>query len=239
MRQTSWVMLLIISMLALTACTPALDANRQPAAAAEPGPVVGQPAPESGSQPPQHPGQGTPDETVPGSYQVQEGDSLPVIAARFDLPEAFIAARNGLGRAGQVKPGQSLQLQAKQPDLWVDVDLAAQTVKVIRGEEKLQEMTCSSGADGSETPTGTFYVQNRGNWFFSSKYQEGAEWWVSFRDWGVYLFHTVPMDADKQVIAEEAEKLGEPASHGCIRLSIADAKWIYDHVPAGTRVEIH
>jgi peptidoglycan hydrolase-like protein with peptidoglycan-binding domain len=33
-------------------------------------------------------------------------------------------------------------------------------------------------------------------------------------------------------------KLGQRASHGCVRLTVADAKWIYDNVPAGVVVSI-
>ena len=39
--------------------------------------------------------------------------------------------------------------------------------------------------------------------------------------------------------ASEAEKLGSPASHGCIRLSIADSKWLYDQLPTGTPIHIY
>ena len=33
--------------------------------------------------------------------------------------------------------------------------------------------------------------------------------------------------------------LGKRGSHGCIRMTVADAKWIYDHVEAGMQVWIH
>ena len=33
-------------------------------------------------------------------------------------------------------------------------------------------------------------------------------------------------------------KLGSPASAGCIRMTVADAKWIYDHAGTGTGVKI-
>ncbi|MGO1811179.1 MAG: L,D-transpeptidase, partial [Lacticaseibacillus paracasei] len=49
-----------------------------------------------------------------------------------------------------------------------------------------------------------------------------------------------PTDVGGQYIKNEAAKLGkEPGSHGCVRLSIADAKWIFEHVPTGTPVKIH
>ena len=34
-------------------------------------------------------------------------------------------------------------------------------------------------------------------------------------------------------------KLGNAASHGCVRLTTADAKWIYDCCPLGTTVMIY
>ena len=33
-------------------------------------------------------------------------------------------------------------------------------------------------------------------------------------------------------------KLGTAASHGCVRLAAIDAKYIYDHIPSGSKVEI-
>lgn len=58
---------------------------------------------------------------------------------------------------------------------------------------------------------------------------------------GHYLFHSIcytePDPAT--LIASEYNLLGEVASLGCVRLQTADAKWIYDHCPAGTRVTIY
>jgi lipoprotein-anchoring transpeptidase ErfK/SrfK len=36
----------------------------------------------------------------------------------------------------------------------------------------------------------------------------------------------------------EAQKLGSKASHGCIRLALPDAKWIYQNIRVGSRVVI-
>ena len=38
--------------------------------------------------------------------------------------------------------------------------------------------------------------------------------------------------------AAEYNKLGSPASHGCVRLTVRDAKWIYDNCGLGTKVTI-
>ena len=50
------------------------------------------------------------------------------------------------------------------------------------------------------------------------------------------LFHSVPYySAEKdQLETEEFNKLGTPASLGCVRLQIEDCKWIYDECPSGS-----
>lgn len=56
---------------------------------------------------------------------------------------------------------------------------------------------------------------------------------------GSYLFHSVPTgEAFGDYLPEEGAKLGQPASHGCVRLTVADAQWFYDQVPDGTLVTI-
>lgn len=119
----------------------------------------------------------------------------------------------------------------------IDVSISEQKVRIYDNDTLIKEWTVSTGKNNS-TPVGDFTIQNRGEWFFSEKYQEGAMWWVSFKDWGIYLFHSVPMDRNKNIIQEEADKLGSPASHGCIRLRVEHAKWIYDNIPEGTPVHI-
>lgn len=141
-------------------------------------------------------------------------------------------SRSGDDTGGQSDTADSL-------DMWIDVDITKQRVYVMRGDSVVREMAASTGMAGYETPLGTFHIQNRGEWFYNEKYQEGAQWWVSFKDWGVYLFHTVPMDRDRNIIQSEADKLGQPASHGCVRLGVEDAKWIYDNIEEGAKVVIH
>lgn len=125
-------------------------------------------------------------------------------------------------------------------DLSLDVDLTEEKVYAMDGDRVVREMTTSSGLDTTEdnsTPRGTFHVARRGPSFFNPKYGSGAWWWVGFK--GEYLFHSVPFDRNMRVIEEEAQKLGQKASHGCLRLSVEDARWIYENVRTGAEVRIH
>ncbi|EEU29874.1 ErfK/YbiS/YcfS/YnhG [Limosilactobacillus coleohominis 101-4-CHN] len=97
-----------------------------------------------------------------------------------------------------------------------------------------------TGSQTSDTPTGTFYVQaERGANFFNSSLNEGANYYVSWLNHGEYLFHSVPTSADGSYNLKEAKKLGKSTgSHGCVRLSVADAQWMMEHLPVGTKVTI-
>ncbi|MEA4813365.1 MAG: SH3 domain-containing protein [Oscillospiraceae bacterium] len=126
--------------------------------------------------------------------------------------------------------------QAAYP-LSIKVSLDDQKVTVLDAKGlAIKTFTCSSGQAGSETPTGTFSVLGRGISFYNSGLGEGAYYWTRF--YGDYLFHSIPFDQHYEIEQNEAVKLGTPASHGCIRLSIDDAKWIYDHISDGTKVVI-
>src|SRR5699024_11470649 len=75
--------------------------------------------------------------------------------------------------------------------------------------------------------------------FYNAQSGEGANYWVSFKDHGIYLFHTVPVDANGNYVVSEAEQLGKSSnSHGCVRLSVADAKWFYENIKTGTKVVV-
>ncbi|AKP66172.1 L,D-transpeptidase [Companilactobacillus ginsenosidimutans] len=124
----------------------------------------------------------------------------------------------------------------KFKDAFIRVSLDDQKVYIQNGKDILYTMKAATGEKGSETPKGTFEIQNRGDHFYNAESDEGANYWTSFKDWGVYLFHSVPTDKEGNYVESEAEKLGTPSSHGCVRLTIPDAKWINSTVPSGMKV---
>lgn len=121
------------------------------------------------------------------------------------------------------------------------VDTKNQRVCLLDGDKKITSFIVSTGIlDGdSNTPLGDYVIENeRGDNFYTPRFGEGANYWVSFKDHGVYLFHSVPTDKDGNYIESEAQKLGKPASHGCIRMSVPDSKWFYENIPTGTPVKV-
>lgn len=138
---------------------------------------------------------------------------------------------------------------SKVKNLWVKVDLKKNRTYLYDGSNVIYTMYStggiyqkdpSTGKMKSATPTGTFYVQQeRGDCFFNQNLKEGANYYVSWKNHGEYLFHSVPTGADGNYNKEEAAKLGKTqGSHGCVRLSVPDAQWMEQNLPAGTKVKV-
>lgn len=119
--------------------------------------------------------------------------------------------------------------------MWVDID--RQLVYVLmgkKGEWKLAKtMTCATGKNVSPTIRGTFTIQGRGSWMDTAPKGDnvGVMNWVQFYE--DYLFHSVIVDNKGKVRDGTQERR---VSHGCIRLSMNDSKWVYDYIPKGTTV---
>jgi lipoprotein-anchoring transpeptidase ErfK/SrfK len=122
---------------------------------------------------------------------------------------------------------------------FVYLNLAEQKTYVYEGSSNnwnlIKTFESSTGLEGKETPKGIFDVTDRGEWFYAEEFEQGAKYWVQFM--GDYLFHSVPYDKTQSVILDE--KLGEPASHGCVRLRVEDAKWLYDNIEDNTKIIIN
>jgi lipoprotein-anchoring transpeptidase ErfK/SrfK len=119
----------------------------------------------------------------------------------------------------------------------IDVNLGSQVVRIYYNDYLIREMVCSGGAEETPTPPGEFTTSQKIEYAWVDRFEMGAFYWIRF--YGSYLFHSVPFDKNKNIIEEEFEKLGIPASHGCIRLALEDAKWLYDKLPLGVKVYIH
>lgn len=98
-------------------------------------------------------------------------------------------------------------------------------------------MTCSVGTSKNQTPTGTFNTMSKTRWGLLMGPSYGQ---YCTRIVGQILFHSVPgyKKSSYNISYRDYNKLGQPASHGCIRLCVKDAKWIYDNCDIETIVNI-
>ena len=130
--------------------------------------------------------------------------------------------------------------QAANTKYWIKVNKRANVATVYqlkRGKYKpIKAFLVSCG--GSNTPSGTFYTPAKYRWQTLMRTSYGQ---YCTRIHGGILFHSVwYYQKDKRTQSTvQFNKLGQTASHGCVRLSVADAKWIYDNCPSGTLVNIY
>lgn len=117
---------------------------------------------------------------------------------------------------------------------WIEVDLSKETTTLYVGDTAVQSFLISSGKGGTPTELGTFHVyyktpsQTMTGTIAGEYYYLPNVPWVSFFDGGE-AFHGTYWH----------HNFGHPMSHGCINMTIADAKVLYDFAPVGTKVVVH
>lgn len=99
----------------------------------------------------------------------------------------------------------------------------------------VKAMLCSPG---SATPLGSFPLKEKIRWHTLDGPCYGQ--YCSRINGGV-LFHSVWYYQPKPntLSCAQFNNLGSRVSHGCVRLCVRDAKWVYDNCPSGTTVVIY
>lgn len=132
-----------------------------------------------------------------------------------------------------VQPVQAAQTGAG--DYYIKVNKGTNVVTVYKQDgTPYTAFTCSVGY---ATPVGTFYTPVKYRWWTLDGPSYGQ---YCTRITGSILFHSVWYYQQKENAQSyrQYNKLGTTASHGCVRLTVAASKWIYDNCPLKTKVII-
>lgn len=93
----------------------------------------------------------------------------------------------------------------------------------------------SSGKASMPTPKGEFVILNKIDKAWSRTYKLWMPYWMGINSPGIGL-HELPVWPSGY--REGENHLGTPVSHGCVRLGVGSAAYIYDRVASGTKVII-
>ncbi len=193
---------------------------------------------------------------VPVKYTVQRGDSLSSIAYKFNTTVEALQAANNINDANSLEVGQVLtivkgDMQNGPPDKpkpiepqtpmgklgpkWIELDLSTQMLVAYEGQTPVFSARMSSGRSRFPTVTGSYRIYLK----YKTQRMRGFQGTSEAYDipnvpnvmyfYSGYAIHGVWWHTN----------FGTPASHGCINLSQANAKWMYDWAPMGTMVVSH
>lgn len=119
----------------------------------------------------------------------------------------------------------------------VIVDRAAHRVGVFKGSKynwaDTKYYKCCVGKPSTPTISGTYYIKSRGKYFDTGT--KGRCWYFTQIN-GNYLFHSVIYDRQNSPKRIIDNSMDAAVSHGCVRLDLENAKWIYDNIPKNTKV---
>ena len=192
-------------------------------------------------------------------YTVSAGDTLVTVAAKFGTTANEVMRANGLYNPNFIYigqrlniPGRSVQPAPQAPSApaplpapntarpaptagkWIDIDIGDQRITAYQGTAPLKSVLVSTGVAWHPTPIGHYAVymkiasQTMSGGSGADYYNlPGVPWVMYFAGanaiHGTYWHHN----------------FGTPMSHGCINLTIDDAKWFYDWAEIGTPVISH
>lgn len=158
---------------------------------------------------------------------------------------------NGLTQSG-IADSATLQLlfsgdakKAMKPYV-VKVSTADQRVYIYGLDDNneytdlVRTMKCSTGKDATPTPKGTYQATTGpgARWHYFKKYNCWAQY--AYYIEGDIMFHSVLYNQQNGPVTQSSvNNLGRKASHGCVRLSVEDAKWLYQNCPAKTKVIVY
>lgn len=173
-------------------------------------------------------------------YLYQKNDAhggLEGVMARNCYIDGYYLSANG----AMLSPEETRWVLRAQPyssqtGYLILVDRAACRTTIFAGSagawNLLYNWQCAPGKPSTPTVGGQFTVGSKGYYFDSGNAR--CYWYTQFC--GDYLFHSVLYSKYNGSLMDG--RVGMQLSHGCVRLPIQNAKWIYDNIPTGTKVVV-
>ena len=171
------------------------------------------------------------------SRLLELGYHLPERTGTFtpEVADAVIAFQkaNGLDRTGAVSVNEWRRLgrastpspRHAKPANHLEVDIARQILLVVRGGETTAVLPVSTGAL-DDTPEGAFQIRRKNPWTTT---------WLG----PGLLYRAMTFWKDEIAVHGYPSVPSYPASHGCVRVPMWAADWLYRRTPVGQRIYVY
>ena len=117
---------------------------------------------------------------------------------------------------------------------WIDINLSTQTLSAYEGNKLVFSTLISSGLPAYPTVTGQFRIYLEYQIQTMDGRTLGYDYVVEDVPWVMYFFEDYAIHG-----AYWHNNFGNPMSHGCVNMSVAEAQWIYAWASIGTLVNVH
>ena len=120
----------------------------------------------------------------------------------------------------------------------IDKGNCVMTVYDRADDSIVRQMLCTIGEPETPSPRGTFKMgKHRVRFGRFEDFDCCAQYWTEITR-NVYIHSVLYREKSaKTLLRQSYRELGKAASHGCIRLTVPDAKWIYENIAPGTICE--
>ncbi len=166
-------------------------------------------------------------------YIVQAKDSMGKIAKKYGTTIELIRKAN---RRKSTVVWEGMKLKVEKTHFSIEVHTHKNFLWLKQGTHYVKKYRVSTGETGN-TPLGNFKIANKvlnPTWYYEDEvFPPGdpknglGSRWLGFDLKGYGIHGTI-----------EPEKIGQPASLGCVRLKNEDVEELFDLVPVGTPVTI-
>ena len=178
--------------------------------------------------------------------EAQAAQAAEAAAIQAAQAQAIQAAQAAEAAQAQTLQEQALQEQNQALPIGTPAHLVVHRISNILGVydqnwQPIKVCPVSTGRAGHLTPLGTYsiYQHSTGAGYHLMVDGTYGRYCMRFKQGG-YMFHSVcyAYPGAPTPIPEEVLALGTSVSRGCIRLSVADAEWLYHATPNGCEVSI-
>ena len=153
--------------------------------------------------------------------------------------------QHGVYRGDSYAMWNTIKNKSSKTKYLIALDTRRNNVVVYKGKKgawkPIKHFVCATGMPGHRTPRGDFKIKSK-----KPKFQTGDKvgktvvkakytCWYATRIKGAIFFHSTLYHLNSKS-RHAARHVGKHYSHGCIRLELANARWIYQNCGKGTAV---
>ncbi len=170
-------------------------------------------------------------------HTVQQGETLSEIAYKYNIAIADLVRANYITNENYIQAGQELLITSSpivapipnQNGKQIITILSKQTVYAYENGQLVKSFLISSGVPSFPTVTGNYRIETK----YEKDDMSGPGYYLEDVPWVMYFhlgysFHGTTWH----------NNFGTPMSHGCLNMTVDDAKWLYDWSPIGTIVQV-